>query len=439
MNATQAGQERRQQETWQHQQDRQQQMWEHQQDVLDQRQKAKEDAATASQERVGKAFAPQTQAIPPAPVTPRVTPVEASTAPASGGTPAAAPPPTSDENQGQGPTVANVAGIPPQPSQANLPATDEQAVEQYQRRYNLVADKVIKQVGAEPQPPAEPDWNQLHREDYPAARTQMAAKQKDYQDRHTAWETRVREGIAGEMKDIGAERSDQATATRNEAIVQRQEEAPLTPIERQETYKGTNPMEVTASLPRYAVYNKGQIDPDASAQALGRAYDIPPSPGAAATGGLQRATTVANVAEDAATYNKHMGRGTVHDLVDGLARGVYTIEGKPTPVTRHDEQLDQFIVHQQQGDPGVTLYLPKQSGYQIVRIRKEFEDAKPKAAGALPPAPRAPAFPGATSGAPPPSGGFNMPPPPPNPRAQWWINQALGRGRSPAPFGQSPQ
>jgi hypothetical protein len=451
MNATQAAQERRQQATWEHQQDRQQQMWEHQQDVLDQRQKAKEDAATASEERVNKAFAPQTQAIPPAPVTPRVTPVEASAAPASGGTPAAAPPPTSDENQGQGPTVASATGLPPQPTQADLPATDEQAVEQYQRRYNLVADQVIKQVGAEPQPPAPPDWSQLKPKDYPAATARHNSDIKNYTERHDAWQKRVNEGIAGEMKDIGAERSTQAAATLADKTAQRQldeqkraqtftEQAPLTTIQRQDIYKGTNPMEATASLPRYAVYdNKGQIDPNASAQALGRAYDIPPSPGAAATGGLQRATTVANVAEDAATYNTHMSLGNVHDLVDGLARGVYTIEGKPTPVTRHDEQLDQFIVHQQQGDPGVTLYLPKQSGYQIARIRKEFEDAKPKAAGALPPAPRAPAFPGATSGAPPPSGGFNMPPPPPNPRAQWWINQALGRGRSPAPFGQSPQ
>jgi hypothetical protein len=218
------------------------------------------------------------------------------------------------------------------------------------------------------------------------------------------------------------------------------EQAPLTPIQRQDIYKGTSPMEVTASLPRNAVYKSdGTIDPVASAQALGKAYDLPPPGGGAATGGLQRATTVANVSEDAATYNTHMGVNDVHDLVDGLARGVYTIDGKPTPVTRHGEQLDQFTVHQQKGDPGVTLFLPKQSGYRIVQIRQDFENAKPKAAGALPPPPRTQSFPGVTPGAAT-QGGFNQPATPLGPRGQWWIDQALGRGQpAPPTFGQPGQ
>jgi hypothetical protein len=426
----------------------QQELWQHQQDVLDQKQKAKEDAATASEERVNKAFAP---AIPPSPVTPRVTPVSAPAAPppASGGTQTATSPPTADENQGQGPTVANATGLPSQPSPANLPATDAQAVAEYQRRYNLVADQVIKQVGAEPQPPSPPDWSQLQSGDRPMAVARHNADMKAYDDAHKAWQTRVSEGIAGEMKDIGAERSDAAAITRDEATATRQreqqertqtynEEAPLTPQQRQETYKGSNPIEATASLPRYAVYDSsGALDPVKSAQALGKAYDLPPPGGGAVTGGLQRATTVANVAEDAATWNPEMGTGSVHDLVDGLARGVYTITGRPTPVTRHGQPLDQFIVHQTQdkSDPGVTLYLPKQSGYNIVRIRKEFEDAKPKGtSSALPSAPQAPAFPGVTPGAPPPQGGFNRPAMPPSPRAQWWMDRALGRGQ---PTGQS--
>jgi hypothetical protein len=462
--------EARQNRTWQHQSDeteaRETRVWQHQQDVADQKQKAKEDAATASQARIEKAFAP---ALPSSPVTPRVTPVSAptspetpaapasspdtttaSTAPAppptSGGTPPATPPPASDENQGQGPTVARAANLPSQPSQADIPTTDATAVEEYQRRYKLVADQVIKQVGAEPQPPAQPDWSQLQPSDYPAARAQMAAAQKDYQERYTAWENRVREGIAGEMKDIGADRSDQAITARDIATAKRQreeqertqtfnEQAPKAP-----DYKSGSPMETTASLPRYAVYDSsGALDPVKSAQALGKAYDLPPPGGGAATGGLQRATTVANVSQDAATWNTHMGLNDVHDLVDGLARGAYTIEGRPTPVTRHGEQLDQFIVHQQvdpQGkplDPGVTLFLPKQSGYNIVRIRQEFENAKIKPTTNLPPAPKVQSFPGVTPGSAR-QGGFNQPATPPSPQAKWWLDQALGRGQSPSPF-----
>ena len=81
-------------------------------------------------------------------------------------------------------------------------------------------------------------------------------------------------------------------------------------------------MTVTASLPRYAVYDSsGKLNPAQSAQALGKAYDLPPPGGGPATGGLQRATSVSNIASDAATWNTHMAVGNVHDLIDGLAAG----------------------------------------------------------------------------------------------------------------------
>ena len=182
-----------------------------------------------------------------------------------------------------------------------------------------------------------------------------------------------------------AEKNRQTDAeTKRQEDWQHTEEAPRST---QEIYKDTTPMAVTASLPRYAVYDStGKIDDSKSALALGKAYDLPGKGGVGpATGGLQRATTVANIASDAVTWNTHMATGDVHDLVDGLARGVYKLDAHPTPVVHQGQELDQFTIHQTEGDPGIKLFLPRQDGYRVARIAQDFIDAKP------PPPPAAPA------------------------------------------------
>jgi hypothetical protein len=383
-------------------------------------------AQTSADEAIGKLGPQFEEPSDASPVTPRVTPAIAPapdggattastpTAPASGGTAAATPPASADENQGQGPTVANAqkgAGLPSTPTQGDLPSPDAQDTDlMHNAAYqNIVAQTAPKYFTADGRPLVggramvrPPTIDQVTLKTY-APQVKAAYDERWTQYRQAVQENQaaMRQDIDGQRRDIGADiisrrqadvtaHSDAAAAQRAADADRRQtereqssqtfnEQAPLTPQQRQEIYKGSSPMEVTASLPRYAVPDgKGGIDANKSAQALGQAYDLPPPGGGAATGGLARATTVANVSEDAASYNTHMGVNAVHDLVDGLARGVYTIDGRPTPVTRHGEQLDQFTVHQQPGDPGVTLFLPKQSGYNIVRIRNEFENAKPK-------------------------------------------------------------
>ena len=410
---------------------------------------AKEEAANAESERETEAFqklypnapasAPATTPALPGPGPAPGATVTATTSPSQGAAPspnsagAAQPnaaPQTADENQGQGPTVANAAkgaGLPPQPNQADLPAADAQnadlehpEVEQQNRvniRQNIVSQFRDLKTGAwtpqvaqsAPPIPVHPSQIPEYAAANPAGKRAIETQYIDGRKQYDAWQKAVtdemnRQAVAADKNysdDLVSRRqaltqthSDTAADTRSQRQIDAaatleknrrddatskqtyEEQAPLTPQQRQETYRDTTPMAITASLPRYAVTKSdGTIDLNASAQALGKAYDLPPPGGGAATGGLQRATTVSNIASDAATWNTHMATGDVHDLVDGLARGVYTIDGRPTPVTRHGEQMDQFIVHQQQGDPGVTLFLPRQDGYKIAYIKQEFKAA----------------------------------------------------------------
>ena len=39
----------------------------------------------------------------------------------------------------------------------------------------------------------------------------------------------------------------------------------------------------------------------------------------------------------------------------GWRVGVYKLDAHPTPVVHHGQELDQFTIHQTEGDPGIKL------------------------------------------------------------------------------------
>jgi hypothetical protein len=133
--------------------------------------------------------------------------------------------------------------------------------------------------------------------------------------------------------------------------------------------------------------------------------------------------------------NAHASTDQVADFVTGAASDQYKYKIDPKPVT-DDYGSRYHVIYTRPDGSRSSLLVPEDDMANIQRIQTGMRAAnQPKATPALPPAPRAQSFPGVTPGAPPPPGGFNQPAAPISPRAQWWINSALGRAQ-PTPASQ---
>jgi hypothetical protein len=397
MNATQAGQERRQQEVWQHQQD-----------VLDAKQAAKEKATSDAQAQEAAVLRGMAQPrLPGGGTTPAITPQVT-----PGVTPA--PPPGA------------TAGIPPAPTaQASFPSAQAEDVE------------------SGPPPPTRPDEVEGYEKSLPAQQNEewktYYARYKDWADqrnemrkearadRREAFSQTQQTARMREQEKLQAQRED--TAASREA--DKQHLAAIAPMNERDLGSrfsteanpddpnaptGKEPVKWLAATPAWA--DASQNKDFMSANTQGRLSD--------ALVNTQR-------------MNAHASTNQVADFVTGVASNKYTYQADEKPVTDDYGTRYHVVYIRPDGSRG-SLLVPEEDMNNIIRSQQAMRTAtQAKPTSALPPAPNAQPFPGVISSAAPPSGGFNRPAQPTSPRVQWWLNQALGRGQSPPPFGQPGQ
>ena len=208
------------------------------------------------------------------------------------------------------------------------------------------------------------------------------------QETDTRTSERMRE--QEKLQAQGAENVAKRTGEQQQRGWTHEEERPL-PYTEGEKIEG---VKTISSVPRNAVYKSdGTLDETASAQNTAKAYDL----GAPATGGLQRLNLVSDAVRNIQTWNTHIGVNQVGDLVDGLARKIYSIDPNPKTVDHGYGPMYQVNVYR--GPRGSThptvLLVPQDDFDTISNIRAEFAAASAPTttgAGTGPPA-QAPAIP----------------------------------------------
>jgi hypothetical protein len=394
-------------------------------------------------------------AMPSVPPPPTITADTTTTPPVTGGrAPVVTPPPTADNSSGVTPggdTGAAMAALPPQPTRgpiggsdtgsalaaqsapdANAPAAGAAAVSAQTPDFDKIAASLDQQANVRHQQVALETQQrfQSQYEDYPdpslvrnkadltafntrreevkahndavdkAKGEYFTARNKDVSDdvaaqraRLLAQETDARAAAGREATDTRAEAGRKATDERADksrtAGYEHEEQRPL-PYTEGEKVEG---VKTIASLPRNAVYNNGVLDENASAQNTAKAYDL----GSPATGGLQRLNLIGDATRNIQTWNTHIGVNQVGDLVDGLARKIYSIDPNPQTVDHGYGPMYQVNVYR--GPRGSThptvLLVPQDDFDTISNIRAEFAAAATKSptnTGTAPPA-QAPAIP----------------------------------------------
>ena len=394
-----------------------------------------------------QAVTPQSNAPAPAAPMPSVpTPPPTITAGGAGGAPTATPPVVANAGTATpaspppgSDTGGAMAALPPQPTNGDIGAAGAAPVASQTPDFNKIAASLDQQANIRHEQVAleAQQRYQSQYENYPdpalvknkadltafnARRNEVAAhnaqvdkskseylagRQKDVSDdvaaqraRLLAQETDARAAAGREATDTRAEAGRRATDERADkartAGYEHEEQRPL-PYTEGEKIEG---VKTISSVPRNAIYKSdGTLDETASAQNTAKAYDL----GAPATGGLQRLNLVSDAVRNIQTWNTHIGVNQVGDLVDGLARKIYSIDPNPKTVDHGYGPMYQVNVYR--GPRGSThptvLLVPQDDFDTISNIRAEFAAASAPTtttttagagAGTAPPA-QAPALP----------------------------------------------
>jgi Phage tail lysozyme/N-acetylmuramoyl-L-alanine amidase len=476
---------------------------------------AKADAADAESATETAAFsklyppsaAPTQTGIPSTPTPPTITaanapPAPTAAAPTSAAQGAAASPdsagaahpnaepPTSDRNQGQGPTIENAAKGAGLTNPANAPSPDAQnadlehpEVEQQNRvaiRQNIVNQFRDPKTGAwtpdvaqnAPPIPVHPSQIPEYATANPAGKRAIETQYVDGRKQYDAWQKSVTDEMNRQATeadknytdDLVSRRqaatmahSDTAADTRTKAQIDAaatlegnrrtdaaakqtyEEQKPLTHEDLQKTFAEHPPTSYLAASPATAVYKgDGTLDDNASAQALGKTFDLNDR------GGLRRVDALSTALWNTQAYNTHLGPQQLGTTLTNMANGSYGYRSKP--IDRNGIPMRQVEVFRGPkvgvGTP-TQLLIPADDYDAVDGIKGEFLKAHtpPQGPGApaaptrgIPSVPHAPSTPLGPA-VPRPMGA--TPPPASNPVGNWWHNMnnppPMARGRGPIP------
>jgi hypothetical protein len=188
---------------------------------------------------------------------------------------------------------------------------------------------------------------------------------------------------------LEANKEKDAAANR-EATWTHDEQKPLSPEESNKRFAEHPATSFLASSPATAVYkNDGTLDENASAQALGKMFDLNDR------GGLRRVDTLSTALTNAQTYNPHVSPQQLGTTLTNMANGTYGYRAKTQPVDYGYgpmRQVEVFRGKVGQGTP-TRLLIPADDYDAVDGIKGEFVNAQPKPTAAAPAAPAGPAAP----------------------------------------------
>ena len=356
-----------------------------------------------------------------------------SPAPNSGGTTPQTPPQTADNNPP--PLTRGVTGhggaLPPPPNQANVPTADMQnadlerpEVETQNRnniRQNIVGQFIdpktrtwLPEIAQTAPPiPVHPSQIPEYATATPAGKRAIETQYTDGRKQYDAWQKSVtdemnRQAVAADknytddlvsrraaalgQKQItsaetleGNRRTDAATAeanrradetTKQQTTWTHEEQKPLAPDDVNKRINPEHPAtSYLASSPATAVYKSdGTLDENASAQALGKMFDLNDR------GGLRRVDTLSTALTNTQTFNPHVGTQQLGTTLTNMANGAYGYRAKTQPVDYGYgpmRQVEVFRGKVGQGTP-TRLLIPADDYDAVDGIKGEFVAAQPK-------------------------------------------------------------
>jgi hypothetical protein len=273
---------------------------------------------------------------------------------------------------------------PPEPNLQGLTRQEQQqAVQAYNnndavRRYNDYVKSNTDQMNKDIA-----DNKDLRSKEFQARRDQAGRQFTEGQANTRAAHSDAAAATLETNRQADAERKQQESWAH-------EEQKPLSPEESNKRFAEHPATSFLASSPATAVYkNDGTLDENASAQALGKMFDLNDR------GGLRRVDTLSTALTNAQTYNPHVSPQQLGTTLTNMANGTYGYRAKTQPVDYGYgpmRQVEVFRGKVGQGTP-TRLLIPADDYDAVDGIKGEFVNAQPKPTAAAPAAPAGPAAP----------------------------------------------